>query len=55
MRSSTCCATTTPCAGTTNRIERGLHINVRPEPERLQGGFFRGIKRLPVRLVSDHG
>lgn len=36
-------------------IERGLRVDVRAEPARLQSNFFRGIKRLPVRLVSDHG
>lgn len=36
-------------------IERGLRVDVRGEPERLQSNFFRGIKRLPVRLVTDRG
>ncbi|WP_289009756.1 cytochrome P450 [uncultured Thermomonospora sp.] len=36
-------------------IERGLRIDVCSEPERLQSNFFRGIKRLSVRLVSDRG
>lgn len=36
-------------------IERGLRVELRAEPARLQSNFFRGIKRLPVRLVSDHG
>lgn len=36
-------------------IERGLKVEVRAEPARLQSNFFRGIKRLPVRLVSNRG
>jgi cytochrome P450 len=36
-------------------IERGLKVEVRARPARLRSNFFRGIKRLPVRLVSDRG
>ena len=33
-------------------IERGLDISVLGGPERLQSNFFRGIKKLPVRIET---
>lgn len=36
-------------------IQRGLRIEVQGEPARLRSNFFRGIKRLPVRLATDRG
>ncbi|MDT7726342.1 MAG: hypothetical protein QOI21_2918 [Actinomycetota bacterium] len=36
-------------------VERGLKVETLAEPARLQSNFFRGIKRLPVRVVSDRG
>lgn len=35
--------------------ERDLRVEVRDDPARLRSNFFRGIKRLPVRLVTDLG
>ena len=49
-----------PVAGISWRSHDGLNLFARDhrasgEPERLQSNFFRGIKRLPVRLVTDRG
>ncbi|MEV6902605.1 cytochrome P450 [Amycolatopsis sp. NPDC051372] len=35
--------------------ERSLRVDVQAPPERLRSNFFRGVKRLPVRLVNDRG
>lgn len=36
-------------------VERGLRVRTENEPARLRSNFFRGVKRLPVRLVADRG
>lgn len=36
-------------------IERGLEIEVTADPARLRSNFFRGIKRLPVRIGTSAG
>ncbi|WP_206543006.1 cytochrome P450 [Microbacterium testaceum] len=36
-------------------IERGLEVEVTADPARLRSNFFRGIKRLPVRIQQGGG
>ncbi|MEA2167140.1 MAG: hypothetical protein QOF76_440 [Solirubrobacteraceae bacterium] len=36
----------------TRIIERGLKLEVLGEPDRLRSNFFRGVKRLPVRVTQ---
>jgi cytochrome P450 len=35
-------------------VERRLLVQVEDEPARLRSNFFRGIKRLPVRVMNAH-